>query len=58
MEKFGAQGAKKSPGPAGLRLLVCDSVSVFGRYEIRKFQTEEILDFLSKSFRDLNRGAV
>ena len=28
-----------TPRPAGLRLLVCESVSIFGRYEIRKFQT-------------------
>ena len=32
-------GRPNTPRPAGLRLLVCDSVSIFGRYEIRKFQT-------------------
>jgi len=36
-EKVGVQGAEKPPRPAGLSSLVHVSVSIFGRYEIRKF---------------------
>ena len=37
-KKLGSSAVRpNTPRPAGLRLLVCNSVSIFGRYELRKF---------------------